>query len=67
MLNYEQWVKTDLGGDSADLTSEQSATGLLERIDQATATDTGKFFNVRVPGWENSEGLNRYDGTEVPW
>lgn len=60
-------MKTDLGGDSADLTPEQSATGLLERVDQATTADTGKFFNVRVPGWENAEGLNRYDGAEVPW
>lgn len=61
------WVKTDLGGDSADLTSDQSATALLERISQATTADTGKFFNVRVPGWENAEGLNRYDGAEAPW
>jgi hypothetical protein len=60
-------VKTDLGGDQADLTSDQSATGVLEVTSNATNADTGKFFNLRVPGWENTEGLNRYDGAEAPW
>lgn len=62
-----QWVKTDLGGDQADLTTDQSATGVLEVISKVTNAETGKFFNVRVPGWEKAEGLNQYDGAEAPW
>ncbi|KAI3007358.1 hypothetical protein CBS147346_3167 [Aspergillus niger] len=61
------WVKTDLGGDRADITAEQSVQGLLDIIVPATHADNGKFFNIRVPGWEKAEGLNQYDGAEVPW
>ncbi|PLN85679.1 NAD(P)-binding protein [Aspergillus taichungensis] len=61
------WVKTDLGGESADLTTEQSASAVLDIVFHKTAADTGKFFNVRVAGWEEAEGLNQYDGAEYPW
>ncbi|GAQ44828.1 SDR family oxidoreductase [Aspergillus tubingensis] len=61
------WVKTDLGGERADITAEQSVQGLLDIIVPATQEDNGKFFNIRVPGWEQAEGLNQYDGAVVPW
>ncbi|PKY00423.1 NAD(P)-binding protein [Aspergillus campestris IBT 28561] len=61
------WVKTDLGGEGADLTAEQSANAVLDIIFHKSAADTGKFFNIRVAGWEDAEGLNRYDGAQVPW
>lgn len=66
MLTF-QWVRTNLGGDAADLSTEQSSTGVLEIIDNATKADNGKFYNIKVPGWENAEGLNRYDGLQYPW
>ena len=47
------WVKTDMGGPSANLTPEQSASALLALIDRLTPSDNGKFF--------------QYDGTEIPW
>lgn len=34
---------------------------------QNNTVEYGKFFNVRVPGWERAEGLNQYDGAEAPW
>ncbi|PLB54178.1 NAD(P)-binding protein, partial [Aspergillus steynii IBT 23096] len=61
------WVKTELGGSGADLTTDQSARGLLEVLFRVTKEDNGKFFNIRVDGWEEAEGLNRYDGAEAPW
>ncbi|KAK1143606.1 hypothetical protein N8T08_006216 [Aspergillus melleus] len=61
------WVKTDLGGSGADLTTDQSANGILEILFRVTKEDNGKFFNIRVDGWEKAEGLNRYDGAEAPW
>ncbi|RAK98105.1 SDR family oxidoreductase [Aspergillus ibericus CBS 121593] len=61
------WVKTGLGGDRADLTTEQSVQGLLDIILPATQADNGKFINIRVPGWEKAEGMNQYDGAEAPW
>lgn len=60
-------MKTDLGGERADITAEQSVQGLLDIIVPATQEDNGKFFNIRVPGWEQAEGLNQYDGAVVPW
>lgn len=47
------WVKTDMGGQGADIDVQTSAAGLQQVIDGITIRDTGKFFN--------------YDGTEIPW
>lgn len=47
------WVRTDMGGDSAALSTEESATGILGRIDTFTPDDNGGFF--------------RWDGTVHPW
>ena len=48
------WVKTDMGGDNADLTVEgitvegttveESAAGIISVVDKLTMADTGKFF-----------------------
>ncbi|KAK7698608.1 hypothetical protein SLS64_012347 [Diaporthe eres] len=60
------WVKTDLGGkDYADLTPDESVNGILEKADRIDAKDTGKFFTIRVPGWENNQ--KQYDGSVRPW
>ncbi|KKY27605.1 putative short chain oxidoreductase [Diplodia seriata] len=60
------WVKTELGTDHADLTIEQSVNGISEIVFRVTATDTGKFFSVNVPGFEK-DGQKLYDGSCRPW
>jgi len=48
------WVKTRMGGDNANLTTEQSITGMIENVLKKTVlTDSGKFYN--------------WDGSEHPW
>ena len=47
------WVKTDMGGEGADLTVEQSVTGLRTALAGLTGADNGSFLN--------------YDGTPLPW
>lgn len=47
------WVKTEMGGEGAELTVEESVASLTEQIDKLTPEDSGKF-------------LNR-DGTPRPW
>jgi NAD(P)-dependent dehydrogenase (short-subunit alcohol dehydrogenase family) len=47
------WVQTDMGGPGADLTVEQSVSGLRATLAGLGAADNGKFFN--------------YDGTPIPW
>jgi NAD(P)-dependent dehydrogenase (short-subunit alcohol dehydrogenase family) len=47
------WVKTDMGGESAPLTVEDSVTGLRATLASLLPGDTGKFLN--------------YDGTPIPW
>lgn len=47
------WVKTDMGGDAADITIDQSVRGLRTLLDRAGLNDNGGFFN--------------YDGTALPW
>ncbi|WP_457669017.1 SDR family oxidoreductase [Thiolapillus sp.] len=48
------WVKTRMGGDSADLTTEQAIHGMIEKVlNQVDLGDSGKFFNQ--------------DGSEHPW
>ena len=47
------WVRTDMGGPDAHLSTAQSATGLLKVTDELTPADNGKFYT-----WE---------GSEYPW
>ncbi|MEM6732470.1 MAG: SDR family oxidoreductase [Myxococcota bacterium] len=47
------WVRTDMGGERAELTPTQSVCGILGTSDTATLEDTGTFF--------------QWDGTVHPW
>ena len=47
------WVQSDMGGESADITPAESATGILEVIQSLTLDDTGKFID--------------WDGTARSW
>ena len=38
------WVRTDMGGPSADISAEESAKGLTNLISRLTIDDSGKFF-----------------------
>ena len=39
------WVRTDMGGANADISTEESATGLLNHFLNLKKSDSGKFFN----------------------
>ena len=47
------WVRTDMGGDEADLTVEESAEGLKRLIETADLTETARFrtHDGRPVGW----------------
>ncbi len=48
------WVKTDMGGQKATLSPEQSINSMIQNVlNKVSINDSGKFFN--------------YDGTEHPW
>ncbi len=47
------WVQTGMGGAGADLSAEQSVTGLRATLAGITKADNGRFIN--------------YDGTSIPW
>ncbi|MEP5763151.1 MAG: SDR family oxidoreductase [Halieaceae bacterium] len=47
------WVQTDMGGEGAQITTEQSVTGMLQVIEGATNSDSGSFVT--------------YDGSGLPW
>jgi NAD(P)-dependent dehydrogenase (short-subunit alcohol dehydrogenase family) len=47
------WVKTEMGGPHALISSMQSVSGMREVINRLTMNDSGKFI--------------AYDGKEVPW
>ena len=53
VLGNPGWVRTDMGGERADLTPEESVAGLLQVMERATPADAGRFL--------------AWDGTEVPW
>ncbi|EAW09068.1 SDR family oxidoreductase [Aspergillus clavatus NRRL 1] len=61
------WLQTDMGGARADLAPETGAKAVLDIVQDATPALNGRFLNIRVSGWEENEGLNQYDGREVPW
>lgn len=39
------WVRTDMGGSGADISTEQSAAGLIALVDGLTTKDSGCFFD----------------------
>jgi NAD(P)-dependent dehydrogenase (short-subunit alcohol dehydrogenase family) len=47
------WVRTDMGGEQAPLSVEQSVQGLREVISNLKKNDSGKFLS--------------HDGSEIPW
>lgn len=47
------WVRTDMGGPTADLSPEQSVSGMRHTIALLTREKSGRFFT--------------YDGQEIPW
>jgi NAD(P)-dependent dehydrogenase (short-subunit alcohol dehydrogenase family) len=47
------WVQTDMGGAKADLTVQESASGLIRLIDRLELSDSGRFF--------------KWNGEEHPW
>jgi len=47
------WVKTDMGGENADLTTVESVEGMRKVIDGLTHDQNGKFYD--------------YSGREIPW
>lgn len=52
-LLHPGWVKTDMGGEGADITTEVSVSGMRSVIDDLGIQSTGSFYN--------------YDGTVIPW
>lgn len=53
LVLHPGWVQTDMGGAGAQITVDQSVTGLLKVIDGAGPKASGRFFN--------------YSGEELPW
>jgi len=47
------WVKTDMGGEEADICVEESVSGLIKLINHLTLEQTGRFW--------------QYDGRELDW
>lgn len=47
------WVRTDMGGPTADISPEQSVSGMRHTIALLTRERSGRFFT--------------YDGQEIPW
>ncbi|MDV6344274.1 SDR family oxidoreductase [Nitrosomonas sp. Is37] len=53
VLLHPGWVKTDMGGPDALISTEQSVTGMRQVLRGITLADSGKFF--------------AYDGQIIPW
>lgn len=62
-----QWLKTDMGSQSADLDVDVGAKAILDITLNSKPEFNGTFQNIRVAGWEDKEGPNRYDGKQVGW
>lgn len=53
-----------MGGGNGDLTPEESVKAVLDIVFRVTRADNGKFYNVKVPGWEHEK---KYQGENLPW
>jgi NAD(P)-dependent dehydrogenase (short-subunit alcohol dehydrogenase family) len=47
------WVKTEMGGQQAPVTLEQSVSGIMTQIEKLNKSDSGKFLD--------------FEGEELPW
>ncbi|KAL4998383.1 hypothetical protein BDV10DRAFT_167429 [Aspergillus recurvatus] len=61
------WLRTDMGGEYADLSVETGAEQVLKYVKGAEKELNGRFLDIHVPGWENAPGPNQYAGGDVPW
>lgn len=53
LLLHPGYVRTDMTGGSGDVSADESAAGLIARMDEATPADTGTFVHA--------------NGTRLPW
>lgn len=53
LVLHPGWVRTDMGGDAAPLSIEDSVAGMLRVLDAAGPERSGRFF--------------AFDGEELPW
>lgn len=53
MMMHPGWVRSDMGGQGADISVEESATGLVKVIDDLSLETTGSF--------------KAWDGQTLPW
>lgn len=53
LIVHPGWVRTDMGGDSAQLSPEESAAGMMKLIDKLDIASTGKFlaWNGKELAW----------------
>ncbi|OQD91103.1 hypothetical protein PENANT_c001G01368 [Penicillium antarcticum] len=61
------WVKTDMGGEWAQLDVGTSIKGILAIVAKDATEINGKFLKILIPGMENAEGFHQYDGAELLW
>jgi len=53
LIVHPGWVKTEMGGDDAQLTPEQSAAGVIQLVDRLDIASTGRFlaWNGKELAW----------------
>lgn len=56
-----------MGSQAADLDVSVGAAEVIRILIESNQETNGKFLNIRVPGWEDAKGPNKYDGAEVVW
>lgn len=52
-IMHPGWVKTDMGGPNAEISTSESVKKMFDIINNATLEDSGKFFDI--------------DGSIIPW
>lgn len=53
--------------ENGDLTPTRAAQAVLQKAQDSSMEDSGKFVDIEVPGFVRPDGVRKYTGKQLPF